>query len=340
MLTRGNPAKSRAFTLIELLVVIAIIALLIGILLPAIGRARDTARGLLCQTNVRQIATATLVYSGDYRGRFPTALGGPWVRDPENGKENMGWYDVNRIGRYLPDGDFRNVSITNNKNPTVGGGVMACPNHPSGDRSYTMNYWAASLAEVSSTLNPNTGLPTYFRPGANAGNPATFRRGEPFNSDTGFSSQLILFGESWGMWRSELQNEFGETRWFSPMTIGGRQFPAERFGGGNGIDQAYFRNPNNGNWTVQSFGISPELNGSTDQMPTSDVPYYRHPRRSSGLLDVSGSANFAFVDGHVSNYTPRDLFEELDNDGAKSTLRILWSLIDRRVERQAGIGVN
>jgi prepilin-type N-terminal cleavage/methylation domain-containing protein len=84
--------RDRGFTLIELLVVIGIIALLIGMLMPALGSARDTAKSIQCRNNLKQLMTATLNYAIEYDDVLPftnsqggTPLwGGPgWLYHPD-----------------------------------------------------------------------------------------------------------------------------------------------------------------------------------------------------------------------------------------------------------------
>ena len=60
--------RHRAFTLIEVLVVVAIIALLVAILLPSLGRARDQARKAVCGAHIHGVVQAILMYAGDYKG--------------------------------------------------------------------------------------------------------------------------------------------------------------------------------------------------------------------------------------------------------------------------------
>lgn len=63
--------RRRAFTLIELLVVISIIALLISILLPALGSAREAARNSMCMSNLKQIGVASYTYATDSQDYLP-----------------------------------------------------------------------------------------------------------------------------------------------------------------------------------------------------------------------------------------------------------------------------
>src|SRR5947208_5217155 len=84
----------KAFTLVELLVVIGIIAILVSILLPTLSRVRRQANTLQCSSNMRQVATALIMYIQDNKGKHPPA-GIP----PITGIYQYGWWWPNELVR-------------------------------------------------------------------------------------------------------------------------------------------------------------------------------------------------------------------------------------------------
>jgi len=128
----GIPKRERGrfltgFTLIELLVVIAIIALLMGILMPALQRVRKQAKGVVCKNNMKQIGTAANLYAEDYDLFVPRSAGWSTITDMRP------WFQcfMPYLAQKAIDDDYRNVKI------------FRCPSYPDKEQTlcYVVNGW-------------------------------------------------------------------------------------------------------------------------------------------------------------------------------------------------------
>ena len=157
--------RRRGFTLVELLVVIGIIALLISILMPALGRAREQANSVKCLSNLRQLGMAMHMYALENKGIFPAGS-----RFDNVVREDWIYYQTNATANQRGNGltlnDSAIAKYMGNMNPEA----LRCPsdnlethtpNAPGGryDYSYTMNMFFDSHRWNNPSLNYGQKIP-------------------------------------------------------------------------------------------------------------------------------------------------------------------------------------
>ncbi|HYO11063.1 MAG TPA: prepilin-type N-terminal cleavage/methylation domain-containing protein [Tepidisphaeraceae bacterium] len=256
--------RTLGFTLVELLVVIGIIAVLVGILLPSLSKARASAQSLACKSNLRQLVLATHLFANEHGGHLPHAS--------NNGSNRMkGWNT--RLGKSWefsePMWGWEQATMKYmNKNK----GVFLCPGDTSDIVRYTWNDTMPNLPDKPDSDNVAASYRMNFSNASYEGNTGDYNTTEfitPKLTQIRTQDQAIVFMDGLGSHFDQIgtpnnENHVNTKTWDGRLNI----MPA------NPWNVAYRRH-------------------SRSLKPTYNDPYAMK----------SALANYAFLDGHVETLT-------------------------------------
>jgi prepilin-type N-terminal cleavage/methylation domain-containing protein/prepilin-type processing-associated H-X9-DG protein len=306
---RGDrrPFVTRAFTLIELLVVIAVIALLIGILLPSLGQARQSARTLKCQVNARSVCQAVATYiSTNPQQYYPPHY--VYGKDAST----MEWrYEDQQISNPQPGNGYVHWSYSLLDSGAVPQDAFSCPTALNGGAPRTnpgaeaKNWEEEQVNDLGASIGSGTPEDRQVRRMAYAGNGAIFPRNKFYASSGGrkntlvkdsvieFPSSTILITEylSRPKWSSlRVNNVIKSHRPITPFT-------------GISSGQDVYSEPTNGTNRFQ-YPLEADIYSANDQIPDGVIEDANSPlnavgRHHPGKDSKGGTANFGYIDGHV-----------------------------------------
>jgi prepilin-type N-terminal cleavage/methylation domain-containing protein/prepilin-type processing-associated H-X9-DG protein len=283
-----NFRRNHAFTLIELLVVIAIIAILIGILLPALSGARQSARTIVCASRMRQVATGWQIYADVNRDVSVPAQPGRFDDESKNvyplgngSQYRPRWFAV--IGAAAGFDAFNNPSIEREDEHAMivdGSEVFLCPVVPewTNTRNYAYGYNHQFLGNSRFVNNDeNDGFIKF-----------------PVRASSIESSATMMFADSMG------------TAAGKPLSLrtmnridGSRDADINALGG-------------------HGYAIDPPL--LTDNSDYADRRNRSPEHRSAPDPRHRDKTNAAFCDGHIETLTLEDLGYIVNDDGSVAAL--------------------
>lgn len=276
--------RTNAFTLIELLVVIAIIAILIGLLLPALASAKSTAQTILCSSRMRQIATGWQIYADTNRDISVPAQPGRF-NDPSRNIYPLGngsqyrprWFAV--IGAAAGFDAFTKPSTERqdeHSRMVDGSDVFLCPVVPEwiNTRNYAFGYNHLFLGNARFVNNDEADGFINF----------------PVRTSTIESSATVLFADSMGTAAGKPQTLRTQNR------DDGSRDPQLLAMGGHG------------------YALDPPL--MTENTDYADRRNRAPEHRSAPDARHRGKTNAAFCDGHVESLSLTDLGYIVNNDGS------------------------
>lgn len=267
----GSTCLRGGFTLVELLVVIGIIALLISVLLPALGKARAQANATACMSNMRQIGQALVMFTHEHKGYLPKA-----------------WYNTN--AELLP-GEFVAPNY----------GVPGRPNdwgyrYPMIGWDYLLQRYIAKSKNVFRC--PTDGETTGVRGRFTDTMPNLPDAPDADNIPASYRLNLSNYplGPYWAMKISRVRKpaEIIEICEGAPFWVSN---PSRR------NDPTWAASHHVATWEITGPGTESQVG----PQKWNNVAYQRHPgkfsyKASSGTIYTVGTANYCFMDGHVERW--------------------------------------